>query len=117
LRKAANVSYPNAYASANEAATSQEKYRFNCAQKAHANFTENHPTFLVALLVTGLRFPLVAASLGAVWNAGRIAYALGYTRKENAENGKGRLIGVWYALAHYPLMLMAAYTSFKLIMG
>ena len=30
-----------------------------------ANFTENQPSFLVALLVSGLRFPLAAAAMGA----------------------------------------------------
>ena len=53
----------------------------NCAQaqRAHANFTESLVPTLGSMLVTGLRYPLVAASLGGVWSASRIIYAYGYT--------------------------------------
>ena len=54
-RKAAKVPYPNAYASAAEAKENKDKYLFNCAQRAHANFIEHHPQFLVGLLVGGIR--------------------------------------------------------------
>lgn len=49
------------------------------AQRAHANFTENLTPFLGALLVSGLQYPVFAASLGAVWTFGRVLFALGYT--------------------------------------
>ncbi len=49
------------------------------AQRAHANFTENLTPFLGALLISGIQYPLFAASLGAVWSAARVAFAVGYT--------------------------------------
>jgi len=55
FRKAAKVPYPNAYCTHAEAKESKEKYLFNCAQRAHANFVEHQPQFLVGLLVGGLR--------------------------------------------------------------
>ena len=93
LRDAAAVPFPNAYALAAEAATSPKKYRFNCAQKAHANFTENHASFMCLVLIAGLKFPLLSAGLGALWSVARLLYLVGYTRKENAEDGKGRHLG------------------------
>jgi glutathione S-transferase len=57
------------------------------AQRAHANFIENQPTFLSLLAVSGLRYPVAAAALGASWIFGRVAYALGYT---SSRGPKGR---------------------------
>ncbi|KAK2728581.1 microsomal glutathione s-transferase [Colletotrichum kahawae] len=65
FRKASGLVYPVPYAS-NEAAEKDRKaYMFNCAQRAHANFTENQPSFLGALLISGLRFPVASAAVGA----------------------------------------------------
>ncbi|MCJ1436399.1 hypothetical protein MMC27_005778 [Xylographa pallens] len=61
-RKAARVPYPNAYATATEAAASKEKYLFNCAQRSHAQFLEQLPPFLVTLLVSGLKYPVLSAA-------------------------------------------------------
>ncbi|CAD6579459.1 MAG: hypothetical protein ASARMPREDX12_009177 [Alectoria sarmentosa] len=110
-RKAARVPFPYPYATATEAATSAEKFRFNCAQKAHANFTENHTSFVFVLLIAGLRFPKSSAVLGAMWCTARVLYALGYTRKYNAEDGKGRHWGTWWSLPHILLMGMAVVSS------
>lgn len=49
------------------------------AQRAHNNFTENLTPFLGALLISGLRYPVYAAGLGALWSTGRVLFALGYT--------------------------------------
>lgn len=49
------------------------------AQRAHANFTENHTPLLGALLIAGLRNPFAAAVLGATWSVGRVIYLYGYT--------------------------------------
>jgi glutathione S-transferase len=113
-RKAAGVPFPNPYASHTEAAASIDKFRFNCAQKAHANFTENHASFVFVLLIAGLGYPLWSAILGVSWCIARVLYALGYTRKENAENGKGRHWGSWWALPHLLLMGTAVLSSWRL---
>lgn len=51
------------------------------AQRAHANFTENLTPFLGELLISGLRYPTFAASLGGLWVFARVIYAIGYTSK------------------------------------
>jgi glutathione S-transferase len=112
-RAAAKVTFPNAYATAVEAATSPEKYRFNCAQKAHANFTENHTSFVTVLLIAGLKYPKISTALGATWVLARVLYVLGYTRKYDAEDGKGRHWGSWWALPHMALMGFAVASSLQ----
>ncbi|KAL8805041.1 MAG: hypothetical protein Q9223_005902 [Gallowayella weberi] len=87
-RRAANVPYPNAYATAAEMKESKDKYLFNCAQRSHVTFLE----VLTTLLVSGLTFPLFSAAAGVVWIAGRVAYLRGYT-DPNKEQGDGRRRG------------------------
>lgn len=82
-RKASGLKYPIAYASNELAEKDNAAYQFNCAQRAHANFTENQTSFLGALLISGLRFPVASAALGAGWALSRVLYAFGYT------SGKG----------------------------
>lgn len=50
------------------------------AQKAHANYVENQPSFLGALLISGLRFPEVSAAFGAAWVILRVVYVRGYVK-------------------------------------
>lgn len=59
------------------------------AQRAHANFIENQPTALGALLISGLHFPVAAAVLGATWSVGRTLYLYGYT---SSAGPKGRTL-------------------------
>ena len=66
--------------------------QFNCAQRAHGNFLEQFPNFLVTLFVGGIHFPRAAAALGAVFLAGRVLYAKGYVRPQR-DNGRGRYNG------------------------
>ena len=114
-RRAARVTYPNCYATAAEAATSPEKLRFNCAQRAQANFTEHHSTFLAALLTAGLKYPVAAAALGGTWIFARTFYTLGYARKNPPPNGAGRLIGTWWLLPHFALIVTGAWTTWGLV--
>ena len=57
------------------------------AQRSHANFTENQISFLGALLISGLRYPVASAVLGAGWAVSRVFYAIGYS----AGGPKGRM--------------------------
>ncbi|KAL6863194.1 hypothetical protein ACO1O0_003438 [Amphichorda felina] len=114
-RKASGVSYPNAYASHELATKDKNAYRFNCAQRAHANFIENQPSFLGALAISGLRYPFAASILGATWVVGRIIYALGYT---SSAGPKGRVFGsVVSTLADLSLRLAAVYTSVMYVLA
>jgi glutathione S-transferase len=111
-RRAAKVAYPAAYAPSSR--TDDAANKFNCAQRAHANFTENQPTMLTALLISGLRFPIAAAVMGLGWSLGRYLYMTGYTRGDNG--GKGRYQGVFYQLFHYGLILMSMYNGVMMVM-
>ena len=115
-RNKAKVPYPNAYASAEESAKSIEKYQFNCAQRAHANFTENHTNFLVTLLVAGIGMPEISAGLGAMWILGRFLYASGYVRPKQ-DGGKGRYNGIIWYIPHVGLIGMAGWSAWKVVMG
>ncbi|KAH7152984.1 hypothetical protein EDB81DRAFT_790195 [Dactylonectria macrodidyma] len=108
-RKASGLKYPIAYASNELAEKDPKAYQFNCAQRAHSNFTENQTSFLGALLVSGLHYPVAAATLGAGWALSRVVYALGYT---SGQGPKGRLIGsIGSFLFDTILKFMAGYVS------
>ncbi|ESZ97177.1 putative Microsomal glutathione S-transferase 3 [Sclerotinia borealis F-4128] len=89
-RKAAKIDYPAAYAPSSR--TDADAHRFNCAQRSHANFTENHSVAVTAMLVSGLQFPRTAAVLGGFWSLSRWAYMRGYSR--GGAGGKGRYEGI-----------------------
>ncbi|CAO1603312.1 hypothetical protein XANCAGTX0491_006900 [Xanthoria calcicola] len=91
-RGAAQVPYPNAYATADQAKESKAHYLFNCAQRSHATFLEHQPQFLTTLLISGLKFPLFSSAMGVLWCVGRVVYARGYTDPTQVE-GKGRGTG------------------------
>ncbi|KAL7794994.1 ER glutathione S transferase [Trichoderma ceciliae] len=115
FRKESKVAYPNAYASHEQAEKDPAAYKFNCAQRAHANFVENQPSALGALLIAGLNFPLASAILGATWAFGRVLYLYGYT---GSAGPKGRGSGAFLAgAADVALKFMAAYTSYVIATG
>lgn len=90
-------------------------FLYNCAQRAHGNYIENQPSFLAAMLLSGLQFPLTAASLGAVWIVSRYVYMIGYQNPAWGKNGKGRLRGAGYALAQMALIGLTAFSGYKMI--
>ena len=98
-RNAAGVPHPNVFATPESiaaASPSQARamYLFNCAQRSHANFVENYPVALSAMLISGLVYPRLAAGTGIVWIFGRVLYALGYaSRTTQYEKGEGRMPG------------------------
>lgn len=111
-RRLTDIRPPTLYASPSEAAASKEKYLYNCAQRAHANFTENHPSFLTVLLIAGLQYPVTSAWLGAIWTLGRFVYAWGYVR--DLPDGKGRQVGSWWEFPQLGLMGLAFTVGFRL---
>ncbi|MCJ1473231.1 hypothetical protein MMC13_001882 [Lambiella insularis] len=113
-RKPAKVPYPNAYATASEAASSQEKYLFNCAQRGHANFIEQQSSFLTILLISGLKYPVLSAGMGSLWVVSRIMYAVGYTRPQYT-NGSGRLWGSGHYIAMLSLLVMSGMSARTMI--
>jgi len=111
-RKAAKIAYPAAYAPSSR--TDPEAHRFNCAQRAHANYTENQPTLLGSLLLAGIRFPITSAIMGVAWSVCRYLYMAGYS--EGAEHGKGRYRGIYYAVFQTGLLLLSAYAGVTMVM-
>ncbi|OAA66200.1 Membrane associated eicosanoid/glutathione metabolism-like domain protein [Cordyceps fumosorosea ARSEF 2679] len=113
FRKLARVPYPAPYASDEEVAKNPSASKFNCAQRAHANFTENLTPFLGSLLVAGVQHPVAAATLGGAWSFSRLIYLLGYTSDAGP---KGRVVGFGLsALCDIILKGYAAYTCYQLI--
>jgi len=62
---------------------------FNCIQRVHQNTCESNPTFLFLLLTGGLQYPKTVACAGAVYLAGRVAFALGYYTGDPAKRRWG----------------------------
>ncbi|KAH6890012.1 hypothetical protein B0T10DRAFT_529157 [Thelonectria olida] len=114
-RKTSGLKYPIAYASNELAEKDPKAYQFNCAQRAHSNFTENQTSFLGALLISGLRFPVVAASLGAGWALSRVVYAIGYTSGKGPQGRTNGSIGSF--LFDSTLKLMSAYVAVTYALG
>lgn len=111
-RKASGVKYPAPYATNEVAEKDPKAFAFNCAQRAHSNYLENLPTALLALFVTGLRYPVPAAAAGVAWALARVIYARGYYLNGPAGRGVGAIAG---SLIDVSLKLATAYTAFKFI--
>jgi glutathione S-transferase len=94
-----------------------EEFLFNCAQRGHGNYLENQSTFLPALLVVGVQYPLTCSVSGAVWIVSRAVYAVGYTKPEWGNMGTGRFRG---ALHYFPPLViygLAVYSGVKMILS
>ncbi|KAI8942209.1 hypothetical protein NX059_000293 [Plenodomus lindquistii] len=119
FRKAAKIPYPFEYASYEQVTTASPSSKaamlaFNSAQRAHQNFNENHVTALGAMLIAGLRYPVLSAVCGAVWSVNRVIYAVGYTN--GTEGGKGRYYGIAWMIAHYVLILASGKAAWDMVM-
>ena len=61
--------------------------------------------------------PVISACLGAAWCVGRVAYTIGYCRKDKS-NGSGRRIGGSLAnLFEVVLTVMGGMAGYQMIMG
>lgn len=78
-RKRYNVPFPILYAVESE--NKNAKY-FNCVQRGHQNSLEFMPVFFILVVLSGLQFPRVAASLGLLYCLGRFLYFKGYSTGE-----------------------------------
>ena len=66
------------------------------------------------MLISGLRYPVLSASLGAGWCVARLMYGIGYVK---GATPRGRLAGAWFNLVEIVLAGTAAYTSWQLLSG
>jgi glutathione S-transferase len=119
FRRAAQVPYPNHYASAESIAAAtpelkQNKYLFNCAQRSHANYLENLPLVLTGLLVGGVNYPRLATAFGVGWMVSRLVYWRGYLRTDKT-NGSGRAAGSMFWVFQLGFLGLLGKTAFDLI--
>ena len=114
LRKPAGISYPNAYASHQQAKENRDAYKFNCAQRAHGNLMENMPQTIAFMLFAGLGHPITTAWLGVGWVLSRIVYAYGYIASSKP-HGRGRLYGSSYTLMQAGLWGLCCATALKML--
>ncbi|KAL5599019.1 hypothetical protein BROUX41_003663 [Berkeleyomyces rouxiae] len=113
-RKDAGIKYPIAYANDELAAKDPKAFKFNCAQRVHLNYGEVHTSWLGALLISGLRYPVAAASIGGAWLVGRALYSRGYV----VNGPEGRLGGaVICFFTDNGLKAMALYTGIMFALG
>ncbi|CAE6531317.1 unnamed protein product [Rhizoctonia solani] len=114
-RKRSGVEYPRLYAEKEEQAKSIEALKFNCAQRAHQNTLEWLPHVLFFTTFLGLRRPVLAASLGALWSTSRVLYTIGYVSGDpKKRNTRG---GVFGSVAYMGLLLSATYAGVELAQG
>ncbi|KAF6259335.1 microsomal glutathione S-transferase 3-like protein [Scenedesmus sp. NREL 46B-D3] len=78
-RKQFGVEYPALYADNSNCSDEKSCQTFNCVQRAHQNSLENQPIFLALLTLSGLQYPVTAATFGGLYLAGRIGYVQGYS--------------------------------------
>ncbi|CAE6451865.1 hypothetical protein RSOLAG22IIIB_03809 [Rhizoctonia solani] len=114
-RKQAKIEYPRLYAEKQEQDKSVDAFKFNCAQRAHQNTLEWLPHVLFFTTFLGLRRPVLAASLGALWSASRVLYTIGYASGDpKKRNTRG---GVFGSVAYLGLLLGATYAGVELAQG
>lgn len=88
----------------------------DCAQRAHANFLEHYPAFLIGLLGSGIRYPVTASTVGLIWGASRVLYLYGYTRRDKVK-GEGRRLGRSYEVAEIGLVFLTVWTGVEMVMS
>lgn len=107
-RRNTGVKYPAMVAEGD----SEGAMKFNCTQRSHQNTLEQLPTFLTTQILLCLVYPVPAAALGMIWNAGRVFYALGYSSGNPCKRKPGFIIS---SLASLGLMVGLLVTGVRLV--
>ncbi|KAI1319279.1 Microsomal glutathione S-transferase 3 [Mortierella claussenii] len=112
-RKAAGVPLPQMYADEVEAKKDKKKQIFNCKQRVHQNTLEGFTSYMITLMVAGLRYPVASAGLGLIWCLGRVAYSYGYTSGDPAK----RQLGSFGHIGDLGLLGLTGKVAYDLIMS
>ncbi|RIA96347.1 hypothetical protein C1645_815528 [Glomus cerebriforme] len=110
-RRRAGVPYPYLYAPKEECDKDEKKMIFNCYQRAHQNTLEVYPGFLFTLIVSGIKYPILASVGGGIWILGRLFYSWGYQSGDPAKRRRG-VFGYFGSLI---LLGTTAATAFSLL--
>ena len=95
-------------------------FNFNVAQRIHYHFLESVTIVVTWVLIAGIRYPVEAISLGAIFSLGRLLFHVGYHMK----GPSGRTIGfilqffcsiILFGFAFASCIDAAANTSFPAI--
>jgi len=70
---------------------------------------------LAALLIAGLRHPVLAAALGFGWSLNRWLYMVGYTTPSWGKNGMGRMRGGAFWLCQFALFGLSAWSGWEMV--
>lgn len=60
--------------------------------------------------------PVVSACMGAAWCVSRVAYTIGYCRRDK-DNGSGRRIGNAASAFEVVMIVMSGMTAYQMLMG
>ncbi|KAG0196521.1 Microsomal glutathione S-transferase 3 [Mortierella sp. GBA30] len=112
-RKVAGVPLPAMYADEAEAKKDKKKMIFNCKQRVHQNTLEGFSSYLITLMVAGLRYPTAAASLGMIWCLGRMAYSYGYSSGDPSK----RIYGTFGHIGEMGLLVLTGKIAYDMIMS
>ncbi|KAI9593102.1 hypothetical protein BDF19DRAFT_449496 [Syncephalis fuscata] len=114
-RKKYKVQYPDMGSGIYAQKLSEKDWiAFNNVMRSHLNLSEQIPAYLVLLLLSGIFYPTVAASIGFLYTGGRVVYAKGYQSK----GPQGRFIGAGIsALSMISLLTLTVVGSVKTITG
>ena len=86
-------------------------FDFNVAQRIHYHYLESVTPVVCWLLIGGIYYPQVSASLGAAYILGRIIFHIGYSLK----GPQGRVIGfILQFLATFALCIVSIISAFNL---
>lgn len=102
-RKAAGIPYPQLYAENTQLKDNPAALRYNCVQRCHQNTLESIPLILISTLITGLKYPYIAATMSFFWVLTRVAFTIGYSsgvpnkRAAGAASGSLVLMGLLVA--------------------
>eukprot|EP00999_Lentomonas_sp_LEN2_P001436 NODE_2477_length_563_cov_165.463303_g2427_i0.p1 GENE.NODE_2477_length_563_cov_165.463303_g2427_i0~~NODE_2477_length_563_cov_165.463303_g2427_i0.p1 ORF type:complete len:145 (-),score=24.33 NODE_2477_length_563_cov_165.463303_g2427_i0:50-484(-) len=110
-RKRLNVQYPNLYA---VPGVHEKADEFNRIQRGHQNALETYSSYAILNLITGLKYPIVAAVLAGFWCFGRLMYRKGYEKDPKARYEKG---GSVHWIGTIGSLIGAGVVAFNLLMG
>lgn len=60
--------------------------------------------------------PVVSACFGTAWCVGRVAYTIGYCRRDKSD-GSGRRVGTMAHFFELGLIIMSGMTGYQMVMG